>query len=172
MTATTDWNAVLQKALAMEDEGRNYYLAAAERITFHLGRRTFEALAADEAIHKSRIIAIHDLLATGGAWGDGEVPAAAATAGPSLFAEAMGKVKALKPETGDIEALDRALDLEKASWTYYDGLAKESTGSATLFFRKLADEENIHFRLVEETLTFLKQSWEEWQQDEKPIFEG
>ena len=73
-------------AIGFEQEGRKFFLDAAERTSDYFGRTVFRSLADEELAHIERIEAIERSLSDHGQWPPAESRAARTTRG--IFAEA------------------------------------------------------------------------------------
>lgn len=138
----------IMRALELEKETFDFYTAA-EQKTFHpAGKRIFRWLAKTEEEHYLRLTELYTSLHDGGRW---------------VFYG--GSTIAIEPEgpdhvgfdTGDLEALEIAMDIERKGIDFFDELAARTTdpdGKGML--QTLRDEEKEHLRVVEEKYRSLR----------------
>ena len=141
----------LRQALALEQDGRHFYEAAAERTADPKGKAMFRSLAGDEVMHARTIQRQVDALERGEGWvlqeGIRDVEADLDT---PLFPK--GKIEleqAVRPDAGDLDALLFALKIENDSFNLYAEQAKTATDpNAKRLYEYLVDAERTHFNLL------------------------
>ena len=141
----------LKQALALEQNGRKFYLGAAERTVDQKGKQMFKTLAGDEVIHAEIVQRQLDALAQGEGWalpaGVGEVDADLES--PLFPAGKLELGKAILPDASDLDALLFALKIENDSFNLYSTQAKEvKDANARGLYEYLADAERTHFNLL------------------------
>ena len=133
MADTTKALEVLAKGLRLEEDGRKFYLHAAEGTTNSRGKELFSNLADDELKHWEMIKRQHDALSQGGDWVD--VPEARDVEpidlGKPLFPQDEGSLKEIvPPEASEIDALFIALKAESDSYNLYRQAARDASDPA------------------------------------------
>jgi len=141
----------LQKALALEQKGLEFYRQAAERTVAEKGKKMFLSLAEDEVLHAEIIQRQSDSLAKGEGWivpeGIGQVDADLET---PLFPEGKAELeKAVQPDASDLDALLFALKIENDSFDLYLQQAQAATDpNAKRLYEYLVSAERTHFNLI------------------------
>ncbi len=142
---------VLKQAMALEQEGRGFYLKAIQTTADEKGKETFRQLAEEEQTHYNLIKKQYDALTGDGRWiGSPEIKPVAIDLDKPLFPMTKeAREKAVTTRSSDWDALLFGLDIEIKSYDLYrkaalatgDPLGKE-------MFAFLASEENRHFDLL------------------------
>lgn len=133
----------IMRALELEKETFDFYTRA-EGKTFHPeGKRIFRWLAKSEEEHYLRLTDLYRSLSDGGRWvfyGGSTI---------SLDTEQSGDRSGF--DTGDAEALEIAMDIERKGIDYFDDLAsRTSDPEGKRMLEALRDEEKEHLRVIEE----------------------
>lgn len=136
----------IDRAIQAEDTACSFYTEAASRTQDPGGASMFRELAAFEAHHRVHLTALKNSLAGGGSWIVYEGRSLSKTPG----SEAQGR-----PSVGDhadaLEALRLAVAAEERAASEYRELAEASTNElGKQMFRRLADEELMHRKLLDE----------------------
>lgn len=155
---------LLNSAMQMEIEGKEYYLLSAQKTKNKMGRKLFEKLAEYEDLHIKKIQEVYQKLKE-----DEKIGVIISTGGEveklreSIFSEAIKDVdKNIKPDADDLSALEEGMRLEEVSEKYYNQLAKESDDQfEKRFYLTLAGEERGHYLLLFDSYEFLThpESW-------------
>ena len=141
----------LHKALALEQDGRQFYVEAAERTSEPKGKAMYRSLAEDEELHAKVIQGQIDSLTKEGGWvlpeGIGE---AAADLDTPLFPEGTAAFQeAVRSDASDLDALLFALKIENDSFDLYVEQAKVAQDpNARRVYEYLTDAERTHFDLL------------------------
>jgi len=167
---------VLTRAMINEQDGYEFYLAAAERVADPQGKRMFTSLAGDESEHLRIIRNEYERVGQGHAFLDLDTARKTLPAQSELklFPEKSELKGMLRRAKGDIGALKVALEFELKGYQMYTAAGKEAGDpNAAAVFRYLAEQENGHYELIQTSLTYLtdKGAWY-FQELEKPMFEG
>lgn len=161
-------------AIRMEEEGIQFYSKAAEQAENTLAKKMFASLVKDEERHR----AIFQEMATQ----EGVRPSRAneleesspAKRIQSIFKGAAAKAKkSLKSTDEVVRALDIALGMEEKAYLFYAGAAKTMADALEKeILLKIAEEENEHFRILNDTRLYLTypEMWNIIQ--EKPVIDG
>jgi len=166
----------LVRAMINEQDGYDFYLAAAERVADPKGKRMFTSLAGDESEHLRIIRNEYERVGQGQTFLDLKTARKTLPAQPQLrlFPEKSELAGMLRRAEGDMGALKVALDFELKGYQMYTEAAREANDSnQAAVFKYLADQENGHYELIQTSLTYLtdKGAWF-FQELEKPMFEG
>jgi rubrerythrin len=141
----------LSQALRLEQEGRAFYLQAAERTADAQGRAMFLSLADDERQHAEMIqVQLHGIEGEGVYVLLPDVSAAPIDVGAKLFPPERQALEAkVGDQAGDLQALFLALENEIKSFDLYVKAAQETDDAAgKQMYRWLAGAERIHFNLL------------------------
>jgi rubrerythrin len=147
-------NAALQalnKALKLEQDGRQFYVQAAERTVDDRGSAMFRSLADDEVLHADIIQRQIDALAAGQGWILPQgVAAVEVDLESPLFPKGQeGLKKAVRPDASDLDALLFGLQIENDTFNLYAEQAQAAQDSnARRMYEYLAAAERTHFNLL------------------------
>jgi len=148
---------VLQLAVRMEVEGKEFYQKASQKSSNKLAKELFQQLANEEDVHRRKFVEIYEALRRGQHWPDVEPPSEKGKKIKSLFAEA---TKALgskfKVAESDLEAIKIAMDMEVKSYDLYHSRSEESTLPVEKrFYDTLAGEERGHHLALVDSYEYL-----------------
>ncbi|MBM2824420.1 MAG: hypothetical protein HW402_84 [Dehalococcoidales bacterium] len=142
---------VLKQAMALEQEGRGFYLKAAQTSADKKGQETFHHLADDEQGHYNLIKRQYDALTSDGQWvGSPEIKPVAIDLNKPLFPRSKeAREKAVTTRSSDWDALLFGIDIEIKSYDLYRQTAL-ATGDplGKQMFTFLTSEEKRHFDLL------------------------
>lgn len=134
-------------AIQMEVDGKKFYTAASKQSTNRLGKELFSWLAAQEDHHRAKFEAIYHSISR-----KKELPAEHITLNRTsgigtLFREAIKNTgKTLKTQKTELEAVEKAIEMEIKSRDYYK---KQAAGSSSdivsKFLMAVSAEEQGHF---------------------------
>jgi rubrerythrin len=140
----------IMRALEIEKETFDYYTRAEQKTFDPGGKRIFRWLAKTEEVHYMKLSELYSSLEEGGRWvfyGGSTI---------SLEAEEPGE-KQVGFTTGDLEALEIGMDIEKKGIAYYDELAlKTGDPDGKKMLLKLREEEVEHLRVITDKYNQLK----------------
>jgi rubrerythrin len=148
---------VLQLAVRMEIDGKEFYQKASQKSSNKLGKGLFQQLANEEDVHRKKFEEIYGALKRGQNWPDVEPPSEKGKKLKSLFSEATktlgSKVKVAESE---LEAIKIAMDMESKSYDLYHSRSEESTLPVEKrFYETLAGEERGHHLALLDSLEYL-----------------
>jgi len=148
---------VLQLAVRMEVDGKEFYRKASRKRSNKLAKELFRQLANEEDIHRKKFVEIYAALKRGQNWPDVEPPSEKGKKIKSLFAEA---TKALgskfKVAESELEAIKMAMDMEVRSYNLYYSRSAESTLPVEKqFYKTLAGEERGHHLALLDSYEYL-----------------
>jgi rubrerythrin len=157
---TKEMEEVLQKSLALEEKGYEWYAEGAKKITNSLGKRMLERLAKDELNHMKRIKDIYESL-TNNKMDEVQI----APPNFAVFEEIFNRMKEHMDEAvddltevgvDDDEIINVALELEAHARFFYEEAAeKASDKTVQEFYELLAKEEKFHQELLQKTNQYL-----------------
>jgi rubrerythrin len=147
----------LEKALQLEIDGMAFYRKAANDVQSTVTKEMFAYLADAEVTHMDRIKQISESLKMTGNWRHfehGKVPAGIKEIISRLAKENKDN---LVPDATDTQAIDTGLDLEVKSIDYYTGqYAKSDDPNEKSFYLSLVEEENSHYRALQDMKFYLE----------------
>ncbi|MDP3879455.1 MAG: ferritin family protein [Dehalococcoidales bacterium] len=140
--------AILERAIRIEQEGREFYLKAAQTTEEEKGRETFRTLASDEQNHLDLIKKQRQSLSDQSQWIiPDEIKPAPVDLQKTLFPKGREALKkAIGAKSGESDALVFGLEIESKSYDFYRQAASEITDhQGKAMFQFLAGEEKQHF---------------------------
>ncbi|MEA1872401.1 MAG: ferritin family protein [Chloroflexota bacterium] len=148
---------VLQLAIRMEVEGKEFYQQASQKSSNKLAKELFQHLANEEDIHRKKFEEIYEALKRGQNWPDVEPPAEKGKKLKSLFAEATKEMGSkIKVAESELEAIKIAMDMEIKSYNLYHSRSEESTLPVEKrFYEALAGEERGHHLALLDSYEYL-----------------
>lgn len=168
---------LLQRALKMEEDGRNFYLESAGRVKNQLAKEVLNHLADDELDHIERIKEGYERITKNEPFATKEIQGLKRSSREyfeNIFTEAQKKSQELiKHEAEELDILKTALDLESKSHQFYsEQIGEQSDEQVKQFLDFLASEEYRHYNLIFNTIQYITNPTDWYYQEEKPIFEG
>ncbi len=136
----------IKTAMDAEMEAHNYYSQSAKKTANPKGKDMFNQLAAFELSHYNNLKSLFDSLNEGTGWIQ-----YAGTQFSDSSKSMEGENSSAKEEIKDDELsiLSKAIEDEKKASAYYNKLADETDDpSGKAMFKKLAEEENLHTRIL------------------------
>ena len=173
MAGKTKRSDALGIAIRMEEEGIRFYSKAAGQAENGLVKKMFASLAKDEERHRA---IFQEMAAQEGvrpSRADELDKSSPAKRIQSIFKGAAAKVKKSLRSTDEVQAIDIALGMEQKAYFFYSGAAKTVTDAQEKqILLKIAEEENEHFRILNDTRLYLTypEMWHIIQ--EKPVIDG
>jgi rubrerythrin len=161
MEIPTDPLAVLELALKNERTAHDLYLDAGEKATSEIARHTFRFLCDEEKRHMKRINEYFGAIRNGTEPGEVDETHSVEYAKAhlrSIFEQFAGDVaKTSEAPEQHLDAYRVALDIERTGYEFYKkAAAQAATEFGKRFFGWLTDEENAHYKLLDETYSFLE----------------
>ena len=148
---------VLQLAVHMEIEGKDFYQKAIQKSKNKLARELFQHLANEEEVHRKTFEEIYEALKKGRNWPDVKPPSEKGKRLKSLFAEAT-KALGIKIEVAEseLEATKVAMDMEIKSYNFYHARSERSAlPGEKRFYEALAGEEREHHLALFDSYEYL-----------------
>ena len=160
---------VVQAAIQLEKDGKDFYLAAAGKTGSNLAKKMFEGLAADEERHMAWI----ENLSSDGATA-GSANRATYDALRPIFADAPAETRmAAEMSEDDLSAIDVAIGMEEKSIAaYQEWAAEDSDENVQKLCAALVGQEQFHKQMLENTKTYLDKTADWFMQEEQWNFEG
>ncbi|HXL03042.1 MAG TPA: ferritin family protein [Candidatus Atribacteria bacterium] len=168
---------VLEQALKMEEDGRQFYLEGYERVSSSLSKEVLKRLADEELVHIERIKEGYNKVTKGEAfavenWGGIRKPTREYF--DNVFTEARKNMnEIITPGAQELDVIQASMDLESKSHQFYVEKSKEvEDDKVREFLDFLASEEYRHYNLLFNTYEYLSNPTSWYYREEKPIFEG
>jgi rubrerythrin len=148
----------LKQAMKMEEDGKNYYKQAMDRVESKLAKDVFKSLIKAEERHVRKIKELYRSLSETGQWPNVVLTRENSERSANIFAAAMSDLnEKVKGTTTDIEALKTAAKLEDDGIKYYQAKGdKADDPFEKKFYLLLAHEEGEHFISILDTIEFLE----------------
>ena len=145
---TCDPINALNEALCHEEEGRAFYLKAAQRTAAPKGAEMFRSLAEDAKMHAEIIQQQLDAFEEGNGWALPEcVFECQADLEQPLYPRGKDALEqTIRPDDSDLDAILLAIKIENDSFQLYSEHAQSETDAqAKTFYEYLAEEARTHF---------------------------
>ena len=148
---------VLQLAVQMETEGKEFYQKASRKSSNKLAKELFQYLANQEDVHRKKFVDIYEALKRNQNWPDVGPLSEKGEKIKSLFAEATKMLGSkFKVAESELEVIKAAIDMEVRSYNLYDSRSSESTLPVEKqFYKTLAGEERGHHLALLDTYEYL-----------------
>ena len=141
--------AAIKTAMQMEQDGRDYYLRAAEKTANPQGKAMFERLAGDEVHHLETFQKMFDTIADLTTWRRLVGTIKDYPRVPVFQGEPQVKSKTDRRED-DVKALEKALSDERKAIEFYGRTAAQAVDpSARDIFNRVKREEEVHYALIQ-----------------------
>jgi rubrerythrin len=139
----------LMRGMQIEKETFDFYTRAEQKTFNPEGKRVFRWLAKSEESHYLKLTELYKALDQGGRW--------VFYGGSTIEIEPQGSEAGVGFETGDIEALRLAMDVEKKGIAYFDELLTHTTDpDGRSMVETLRREEEEHLRVISGKLLALE----------------
>jgi rubrerythrin len=148
---------VLQLAIQMEVEGKEFYQQASQRSSNKLAKDLFQRLAEEEDEHRKKFEEIYAALKKGQDWPDVKPPSDRATRIKSIFAEATNELGSkIKVAESELDAVKTAMNMEIKTYDLYRSRSEQSTlPREKQFYQALAAEERGHHLALLDSYEYL-----------------
>lgn len=164
----------LQFAIQMEIDGKEYYQKVSQSSSNRLGKELFQALAAEEDIHRQKFEEIYEAIRNKKAWPKTDFKPKRGRRLRTIFARAVGGMGSnIKAPATDLDAIQIAMDMENKSYDLYksrDQAAPNATEKD--FYRILAAEERGHYLVLLDSYEYLKNPAAWFVKKEHPSLDG
>ncbi len=165
---------VLQIAIQMEINGKEYYLKASRESSNELGKKLLESLAIEEDIHRQKVEEIYDAIQSKKAWPTTDFQPNGGKRLRTIFAKVTEEMSSnMKALTTELNAIQTAMDMENKTFDFY----KSQGGNATYdterdFYETLAAEEREHHLILLDYYEYLKDPAGWFVKKEHPSLDG
>jgi len=148
---------VLQLAVRMEEEGKEFYQKASQKSSNRLAKELFQQLASEEDVHLKNFEEMYEAFKRGQNWPDVEPPSEKGKKLKSLFAEATKALGSkIKVAESELEAIKIAMDMETKSYNFYHSRSEQNTLPVKKrFYGALAAEEREHHLALLDSYEYL-----------------
>jgi len=155
---------MLAAALEKERRGHEFYKEALEKCSNELGKEIFRILMAEEGVHIQRVRDIYGALESGKAWtSEWQKHRVVNEDLETVCRERAARLGPMvKPDSGDLEALDIGVGMEQAAINFYlDQEPKAVDALEKQFVTQMIAEERSHLRALEDLKLFFTnpESW-------------
>ena len=164
---------VIITAVKMEKDGIDFYHKVAEKTSHPFGKKMFLSFAEDEKRHLSvlREILADLKFSDFNRFFEGKTPREKIK---TIFGEVKSETEeriAANPD--ELEALKIGMDMESKSVDFYQSaLEKTQDSHQEAFFKRLIEEEEEHYQLLQNTHSYLKDSGDWFLWEEKGLLDG
>ena len=165
---------VLQIAIQMEIEGKEYYLKASQKSSNELGKKLLQSLSAEEDIHRQKFEQIYDAIRSKKSWPVTDFQPDRGKRLRTVFAMATKEIgtKVNAPDT-ELDAVQTAMDMENKTYDFYQNQGKDATYDAERdFYETLAAEERAHHLVLLDYYEYLKDPAGWFVKKEHPSLDG
>ncbi|MEJ2054257.1 MAG: ferritin family protein [Calditrichaceae bacterium] len=151
---------ILQRSIELEQEGYNYYVDSAKKISNSVGKRMLERLAGDEKNHIDRFTQLYEAH-TNNNIENIEITEFEPTTFDMVFNRLKEQLEGAVDELGesavdDAEILEMAIDLENTTRFFYQDASKSASDpKIKKFYELLAEEEKAHYDALRKAMEFL-----------------
>jgi rubrerythrin len=141
---------VLEFAIQMEIDGKEYYKKASTESTSKVGKDLFEWLAGEEDKHRRRFEQIFNEIKNKKGWPEQEIHRPEQHNIKTLFSEALQKTgRIVKAEASELELIDKAVEMENKTHDFYKNVGEGARYEAEKsYYKALAAEERGHYLLL------------------------
>jgi rubrerythrin len=137
---------ILQDAIRMEVEGKEFYQRASQKSSNRLAKELFQRLAIEEDEHSKKFEEIFQALKKGQDWPDVKPPSAKGKQLKSIFAQSTKELGSeIKVAESELKAIKTAIDMEIKTYDFYRSRSEQSAFPVEKrFYQALAAEERGH----------------------------
>lgn len=167
----------LKFAIKFEKDGYNFYTKASKKTKNLVGKEMFKYIAEEEKRHVEKVKSIYEKLKKSDEWpkaGKKSAGKKEAVGFETIFTRVKGEiVKILKVDSGDVEALKIAKEMEVEGYKFYQERAEQTDNPLEkAFYKQLVKEESKHYEILENTYEYLSNPADWFSNKERPIYEG
>ncbi|MCR4407656.1 MAG: ferritin family protein [Anaerolineae bacterium] len=148
----------IETAIQIEKDGLEFYTTAAGQTTDPSGKKMFQSLARDEAVHLKLFEAVRESLLKDGTWLS---PEQVAAIGPQRLARppvfpTKEEIKAVQVPERELAALQRGIQAEEDSISFYSG-ARDKTDDpdGKALYSYLIEQEEGHRTILQGEYDYL-----------------
>ncbi|MBE0478862.1 ferritin family protein [Candidatus Aerophobetes bacterium] len=167
-----DVSWAIKTAIKMENDGIKFYREAADKLSHPLGKKMFLSLSTDEERHLSVLKELlFDLKFSKFEKYFGKLPTEKIK---TVFDEMKDQLKdRIATNSDEKEVLKVGMQAEDKSVNFYQNfLQKVTDKNMKALFERLVEEEREHYKILQNTYSFLEDSGEWFLWEEKGILDG
>jgi rubrerythrin len=148
---------ILQSAIKMEIDGKEFYQQAGERSSNKLAGELFQRLASEEDDHRRKFEEIYEALKKGQDWPAMEPPSEGGKQLKTIFRKASKELGSkIKIAQSELEAIETAMNMELKSYDLYRSQSEQSSSPLQKrFYKALAAEERGHHLALLDSYEYL-----------------
>jgi rubrerythrin len=163
----------LKYAIQMEIDGKVFYLKASSESGNELGRKLLESLAQAEDYHRMKFEEIFRGLSEKKGWQQVEFKVDGGRTMRTIFAkELTKKPDQIKPLKSELDAVQKAKDMEAKSYDFYHARSEQAeTEAEREYYNLIAAEEREHQLVLVDYDEYLRNPAGWFVKTEKPSFE-
>ncbi|OGL46423.1 MAG: hypothetical protein A2W05_04535 [Candidatus Schekmanbacteria bacterium RBG_16_38_10] len=167
----------LKFAIKFEKDGYCFYIKASKKTKNLVGREMFKYIAEEEKRHVEKVKSIYEKLKKSDEWpktskmNSGKKKTISFE---NIFTKVKGEIiKILMVDSGDVEALKIAKEMEVEGYKFYRKRAEQTDNPLEkAFYEELVKEESNHYEILENTYEYLSNPADWFSNKERPIYEG
>ena len=165
---------VLQMAIQMEIDGKEYYLKTSQESGNELGTQLLNSLAFEEDMHRQKFEEIYDSIRNKKAWPATDFQPDGGKGLRTVFARATEKLGSkIEVAETELEAVEKAMEMENKTYDFYKGrIEKASYGTEKEFYEALTAQEKQHHMVLLDYYEYLKDPAAWFVQKEHPSLDG
>ena len=164
---------VLQTAIQMEIDGKEYYLEASRKSSSKLGRELLQTLAAEEDIHQQKFQSIFNTIRNKNEWPTVDFQPQGGKLLRTILAKAKGNDSSTKASATELDAVQTAIDMESKTYDFYRSQSSDARYDAERdFYEALAAEEREHQLVLLDYYDYLKDPAAWFVNKERPSLDG
>ncbi len=165
---------VLQVAIRMETDGKEYYLKASRESGNELGKKLLESLAREEDTHREKFVEIYSTIRGKKAWPLIDFQPDGGKRLRTIFATTTEKIDSnIKAPATELNAVQIAMDMESKTYDFYESRREKATYNAERdFYETLAAEEREHHLILLDYYVYLKDPAGWFVKKEHPSLDG
>ena len=165
---------VLQIAIRMETDGKEYYLKASQESSNKLGRKLLESLATEEDTHRQKFEEIYKAIRSKKAWPTTDFQPDGGKKLRTIFARAAEEMASnTKAPNTELDVIQTAIDMENKTYDFYKSQGGNATYDAEKgFYETLAAEEREHHLILLDYYEYLKDPAGWFVRTEHPSLDG
>ena len=165
--------AALRYAIQMEIDGKEYYRKASEASNNEMGRKLLASLSAEEDLHRQKFEEIYEALRNQKGWPGLVYQPDEGKALRTIFAQVTKETGPREVTDTELDAVQRAIDMDVKSYDFYKSQSKSTTHDAEReFYESLATQERAHQLVLLDYYEFLKNPAAWFVAKEHPSLDG
>ncbi len=148
---------ILQSAIQMEIDGKEFYQQAGEKSSNKLARELFHRLASEEDDHHRKFEEIYEALKKGQDWPAVEPPSEKGKQLETIFLKASKELGSeIKIAESELDVIETAMNMELKTYDLYRSQSEQSTSPLQRrFYQALAAEERGHHLALLDSYEYL-----------------